>query len=148
MGTRGLSDACVRTTRDGTRHGHTTSVVLNVGRGAKHPYSSKMLALSLLLLATQALGGHVIQRQKTCTVHPSGNFTDDSPAIVEAFSLCGQGGRVRFLRGLQVYGDPRNNSVDRISERDLLDRGMSALTRYGPTQKRDFPESHEYDWAE
>ncbi|KAJ7334885.1 pectin lyase fold/virulence factor [Mycena albidolilacea] len=56
-----------------------------------------MLALSLLLLATQALGGHVIQRQKTCTVHPSGNFTDDSPAIVEAFSLCGQGGRIEFL---------------------------------------------------
>ncbi|KAJ7878513.1 glycoside hydrolase family 28 protein [Mycena olivaceomarginata] len=72
-------------------------VVLNVGRGAKHPFSSKMLALSLLLLATQALGGHVIQRQKTCTVHPSGNFTDDSPAIVQAFSLCGQGGRIEFL---------------------------------------------------
>ncbi|KAF8175022.1 glycoside hydrolase family 28 protein [Mycena galopus ATCC 62051] len=52
-----------------------------------------MLFLSLLLLATQALGGHVIQHQKTCTVHPSGNFTDDSPAIVEAFSLCGHGGR-------------------------------------------------------
>ncbi|KAJ7244574.1 glycoside hydrolase family 28 protein [Mycena rebaudengoi] len=56
-----------------------------------------MLALSLLLLATQALGGHVVQRQKTCTVHPSGNSTDDSPAIVEAFDLCGQGGRIEFL---------------------------------------------------
>ncbi|KAJ7192865.1 glycoside hydrolase family 28 protein [Mycena rebaudengoi] len=56
-----------------------------------------MLALSLLLLATQALGGHVVQRQKTCTVYPSGNSTDDSPAIVEAFDLCGQGGRIEFL---------------------------------------------------
>ncbi|KAJ7045482.1 pectin lyase fold/virulence factor [Mycena alexandri] len=60
-----------------------------------------MLAFSLLLLATQVLGGHVVQRQQTCTVHPSGNFTDDSPAIVEAFSLCGQGGRIEFLN--QTY---------------------------------------------
>ncbi|KAJ7193822.1 pectin lyase-like protein, partial [Mycena pura] len=48
-------------------------------------------------LADQVFGGHVVKRQQTCTVHPSRNFTDDSPAIVDAFSLCGQGGRIEFL---------------------------------------------------
>ncbi|KAJ6572100.1 pectin lyase-like protein [Mycena capillaripes] len=59
-----------------------------------------MLVLSLLSLATLAFGGHVVKRHKTCTVHPSGNFTDDSPAIVDAFNLCGQGGKggkIEFL---------------------------------------------------
>ncbi|KAJ6532763.1 glycoside hydrolase family 28 protein [Mycena vulgaris] len=37
------------------------------------------------------------EARHTCTVHPSGNFTDDSPAIVDAFSLCGQGGTIVFL---------------------------------------------------
>ncbi|KAJ7484383.1 glycoside hydrolase family 28 protein [Mycena latifolia] len=53
--------------------------------------------LPLLLLAGLAYGGHVARHDKICTVHPSGNFTDDSPAIVDAFNLCGQGGRIEFL---------------------------------------------------
>jgi len=51
----------------------------------------------VLLLASLVYGGHVVQRENTCTVHPSGNLTDDSPAIIDAFSLCGQGGTIEFL---------------------------------------------------
>ncbi|KAJ7718689.1 glycoside hydrolase family 28 protein [Mycena maculata] len=53
--------------------------------------------LPLLLLATRVYGGHVVKHDTTCIVQPSGNFTDDSPAIVEAFTLCGQGGMIEFL---------------------------------------------------
>ncbi|KAJ6491270.1 glycoside hydrolase family 28 protein [Mycena vitilis] len=58
-----------------------------------------MLALSIqaLSLATLALGGVVVKQGNKCTVHPSGNFTDDSPAIINAFDLCGQGGKIEFL---------------------------------------------------
>ncbi|KAJ7098255.1 glycoside hydrolase family 28 protein [Mycena epipterygia] len=54
-------------------------------------------ALPVLFLAALAYGGHVVKRDTTCTVHPSGNFTDDSPAIIDAFTLCGQGGTIEFL---------------------------------------------------
>ncbi|KAJ7150942.1 glycoside hydrolase family 28 protein [Mycena crocata] len=53
--------------------------------------------LPLLLLASVAYSGHVIKRDARCTVIPSRNFTDDSPAIVDAFTLCGQGGSIEFL---------------------------------------------------
>jgi hypothetical protein len=88
-----------------------------------------MLALSLMFFAALVFGGHVEKRLKTCTVHPSGNFTDDSPAIIDAFNLCGQGGKV-LQTNYNIYGDLRTG-LDRVSERDLLDR-----------------ESDEYDWAE
>lgn len=35
----------------------------------------------------------------TCMVLPSGNGTDDVPAIVQAFQQCGQGGTVVFPEG-------------------------------------------------
>ncbi|KAJ7054495.1 glycoside hydrolase family 28 protein, partial [Mycena amicta] len=57
----------------------------------------KMLFLLALLLAAAAYAGHVVQRDNVCTVYPSGDFTDDSPAIVEAFEACGQGGTIQFL---------------------------------------------------
>ncbi|KAJ7154663.1 polygalacturonase [Mycena filopes] len=56
-----------------------------------------MLSFLLLSIASRALAGHVVKRDTTCTVHPSGNFTDDSPAIIDAFALCGQGGKIEFL---------------------------------------------------
>lgn len=76
----------------------------------------------MLLLASLVYGGHVVQRENTCTVHPSGNFTDDSPAIIDAFGLCGQGGTVRLyelsLPPVFIEASP----LDRVFERDILDR--------------------------
>ncbi|KAF7323643.1 Pectin lyase-like protein [Mycena kentingensis (nom. inval.)] len=58
-----------------------------------------MLWNHLLLLSGLAAtyAGHVVRQENVCTVRPSGNFTDDSPAIVEAFNTCGQGGTIQFL---------------------------------------------------
>ncbi|KAJ7794654.1 pectin lyase-like protein [Mycena olivaceomarginata] len=73
-----------------------------------------MLAPSvfLLLLATQALGGHVVKQDATCTVHPSGNFTDDSPAIVSAFKLCGQGGTTYWIEKVMNTTGLNNAVID------------------------------------
>ncbi|KAJ7255370.1 polygalacturonase [Mycena rebaudengoi] len=57
-----------------------------------------LLSLSpFLLLPLLAHAGSVVKHGSTCTVLPSGNFTDDSPAIISAFKLCGQGGQIEFL---------------------------------------------------
>jgi hypothetical protein len=50
-----------------------------------------------LLLATDIEARQALTRQ-TCTIQPKKDGSDDSPAILEAFEKCGQGGRIVFLR--------------------------------------------------
>ncbi|KAF5350919.1 hypothetical protein D9758_010499 [Tetrapyrgos nigripes] len=39
-------------------------------------------------------GGTVDRQGSTCTVHASDDSSDDAPAIVDAFEMCGQGGQI------------------------------------------------------
>ncbi|KDQ52576.1 glycoside hydrolase family 28 protein [Jaapia argillacea MUCL 33604] len=65
-----------------------------------HSWSSRsfsQLATVLLLLAPRfALGGTVSKNGTICTIQPSLNGTDDTPAILYAFEQCGKDGSVVF----------------------------------------------------
>jgi hypothetical protein len=59
-----------------------------------------LLSLVLLPLLVGAKEGQhpLVPKPMECIVHPAGDpATDDAPAIVQAFSDCGIGGRVVFL---------------------------------------------------
>lgn len=48
---------------------------------------------------------------KTCTVHPLGNHTDDTPQILKAFSDCNHGGTVVFPKNKVYWIATRLNPV-------------------------------------
>lgn len=83
------------------------------------------MILHHVLLATLAvstpfvLGGSVSHVGNSCTVHPAGNKTDDSAAIVHAFKLCGHGGRVKFLNETYWIEKVMNTTGLRDVEVDL-----------------------------
>ncbi|KAH7360908.1 pectin lyase fold/virulence factor [Rhexocercosporidium sp. MPI-PUGE-AT-0058] len=66
--------------------------------------SYRLLLSSLLLLiwvATPSLASEIFNNspRKICTVRPGGsNLTDDAPEILRAFSECGHGGTINFLK--------------------------------------------------
>ncbi|KAF8891805.1 pectin lyase fold/virulence factor [Infundibulicybe gibba] len=58
------------------------------------------LLLPLLLLSQPAYGGSVVKHGSVCTVSPGpNNATDDAPAILQAFELCGRDASVVFGPG-------------------------------------------------
>lgn len=62
-------------------------------------HSPHLFVLVLLLFSLGSFASILAPspRRKTCTVDTHPNGTDDAPAIVSAFTECGQGGRVVFL---------------------------------------------------
>ncbi|OJD40684.1 extracellular exo [Diplodia corticola] len=76
-------------------------------------FSCPALPLSLYCVLTSA---RVIQTtldngRPQCTVHATGNQTDDVPAILSAFASCGNGGDIVFPEGEDYYIATRLNPV-------------------------------------
>ena len=57
--------------------------------------------------------------RKTCTVFTSPNVTDNAPAIISAFSKCGQGGNVVFLNETYNVNSVMNTTGLKDCEIDL-----------------------------
>jgi galacturan 1,4-alpha-galacturonidase len=66
-----------------------------------HSFTSLLLAISISSVTCMISELHgpnsTHKEKKTCTVKPSLNGSDDTPAILQAFSSCGKNGRIIFL---------------------------------------------------
>jgi len=57
-----------------------------------------LLALSISSVTGSVFHGHgPTPKDKTCTVKPNLNGSDDTPAILQAFDSCGRNGRIVFI---------------------------------------------------
>lgn len=83
----------------------------------------KMLALSSFVLVHRALAA-------TCVVPASGtNATDDTPAIIDAFEQCGQGGTVVFSANTTYYVNSVMN-ITWLEDVDIDIQGTLLVSRW------------------
>jgi galacturan 1,4-alpha-galacturonidase len=54
------------------------------------------ISITLLLGARAVHGGFVTKVGSVCTIHASPNMSDDAPAILQAFALCGKDASIIF----------------------------------------------------
>ncbi|KAF3009664.1 hypothetical protein E8E13_008049 [Curvularia kusanoi] len=73
--------------------------------------SLSALALGVALVSASVGQVRLPNGRLQCTVHASGNDTNDVPTILDAFDTCGQGGDIVFPEGQHYYIATRLNPI-------------------------------------